>query len=169
MAERGHAIEIVLDPVLASGAGHSLAVDEACMALQPLFEVASLVTPNLPELMRLASAGSSTAQRARSLLGGVCRHVLVKGGHADDDEVVNRWFSSDAPSEEKQWSWPRLSGSFHGSGCTLAAAIAGQLALGETMEESLFQAQSYTQRSLQHAYSIAAGQLVPHRLVVANR
>lgn len=161
--QAGTNLPVVLDPVLASGAGQRLAVDEACAAIQPLLEVASLVTPNLPELARLASFGSSTAQRAQSLLGGTVCDVLVKGGHADDEAVINRWFSVDFPGEEKQWSWRRLGGSFHGSGCTLAAAIAGQLAFGRPLEQSLLRAQSYTQSALQSAYSVGEGQLMPNR------
>ncbi|WMW80185.1 hydroxymethylpyrimidine/phosphomethylpyrimidine kinase [Undibacterium cyanobacteriorum] len=156
-------LDVVLDPVLASGAGQRLAIDEACAAIQPLLEVATLITPNLPELSRLASFGSGVAQKAQSLLGGACQDVLVKGGHSEEDAVTNRWFSQAFPHTEKQWTWPRLAGSFHGSGCTLASAIAAQLALGRSLEVSLLRGQSYTQAALQGAYRIADGQLMPHR------
>lgn len=156
-------LDVIVDPVLASGAGQRLAIDEACAAIQPLLEVATLVTPNLPELARLASFGSSVAHKAQSLLGGTCHDVLVKGGHSEDAAVTNRWFSQAFPHTEKQWTWPRLPGSFHGSGCTLASAIAAQLALGHSLEVSLLRAQSYTQAALQGAYRIADGQLMPHR------
>lgn len=162
-SSRSKQLDVVLDPVLASGAGNRLAVDEACAAIQPLLGLATLITPNLPELGRLASFGNSTAQRAQSLLGGGCRDVLVKGGHADDECVINRWFSLDHSHQEKQWRWQRFPLSFHGSGCTLAAAIAGQLALGQTMEQSLFMAQSFTQAALQSAYRVGDGQLMPNR------
>jgi len=172
------ALPVVLDPVLGSGRGQQLSLDDATLALAPLLDVASLITPNLPEVGRLATHGSTVKQQAISLLGGVCRDVLLKGGHGVDEEVCNRWFRlheslsqrvSDAQTvngfqlSEKQWSWPRLVGEFHGSGCTLAAAIAAQLACGQSMEASLFAAQSYTQSCLQQAYSIAPGQLIPQR------
>ncbi|MDO9192335.1 MAG: bifunctional hydroxymethylpyrimidine kinase/phosphomethylpyrimidine kinase, partial [Undibacterium sp.] len=66
---------------------------------------------------------------------------------------------------QRDWQWPRLPGEFHGSGCTLASAIAGQLALGRDMPTSLQLAQDFSQRSLQQAYAIANGQLIPCRYV----
>ena len=160
-------LPVILDPVLASGRGNALAVDEACLAIAPLLARASLITPNLPELAKLAPHGLTSAQKAASLLGGAVADVLLKGGHADDEAVINRWFSSAHVNEEVQWTWPRLSGQFHGSGCTLAAAIAGRLALGETMEQSLFSAQEYTQAALSCAFAIADGQLIPQRSKIA--
>lgn len=172
------ALHVVLDPVLGSGRGQQLSLDDATLALAPLLEVASLITPNLPEVGRLGAHGSSPIQQAISLLGGRCRDVLLKGGHGFEEEVCNRWFSlrerhgqgSTAAMtdqgwqlSEKHWSWPRLAGEFHGSGCTLAAAIAAQLACGQSMEGSLEAAQIYTQNCLHHAYPIAAGQLIPQR------
>lgn len=160
-------LPVILDPVLASGRGNALAVDEACLAIAPLLARASLITPNLPELAKLAPHGLTSAQKAASLLGGAVADVLLKGGHADDEAVINRWFSSAHVNQEVQWTWPRLAGQFHGSGCTLAAAIAGRLALGETMEQSLFSAQEYTQAALRCAFAIADGQLIPQRSKIA--
>jgi hydroxymethylpyrimidine/phosphomethylpyrimidine kinase len=156
-------LAVVLDPVLSSGHGQALTLDDAVLALQPLMEVATLITPNLPEVKRLAAHGLTAPQQAVSLLGGHCQDVLLKGGHASDEHVCNRWFRQDKQLSEISWNWPRLEGEFHGSGCTLAAAIAGQLACGHTMEKSLYAAQLYTQLSLQKAYPIAAGQLIPQR------
>ncbi|WP_374585572.1 hydroxymethylpyrimidine/phosphomethylpyrimidine kinase [Pseudoduganella sp.] len=90
-----------------------------------------------------------------------CRHVLVTGGHDEDsDLVINRWLG---PDRQQNWSWPRLPGSFHGSGCTLAAAVAALLALGDTMAQALSKAQGYTQRALAASYAIAPGQRIPQR------
>ena len=73
---------------------------------------------------------------------------------------VNRWRG---PDGERTWSWPRLPGEFHGSGCTLASAIAGRLALGETMADALARAQAYTHATLAQSYAIGAGQRIPQR------
>ncbi|MFZ6800584.1 bifunctional hydroxymethylpyrimidine kinase/phosphomethylpyrimidine kinase [Undibacterium sp. Di24W] len=162
-------LSVVLDPVLSSGHGHKLALDDAVLAIAPLLEVATLITPNLPEAMRLAPHGLTAAQQATSLFGGACRDVLLKGGHGQEQQVCNRWFSQRAQFFELTWNWPRLSFEFHGSGCTLAAAIAGQLACGHSMEKSLHAAQSYTQLSLERAYPIAVGQLIPQRHFVAPK
>ena len=98
---------------------------------------------------------------ARALRALGCAHVLVTGGHEEGtDVVVNRWLG---PDRQQNWSWPRLPGSFHGSGCTLAAAIAALLALGNSMAQALTKAQGYTQRALAASYAIAPGQRIPQR------
>lgn len=97
--------------------------------------------------------------RALRALGAI--HVLVTGGHDEDsDVVINRWLG---PDRQQNWSWPRLPGSFHGSGCTLAAATAALLAQGNNMAQALAKAQGYTQRALAASYAIAPGQRIPQR------
>ncbi len=155
-------LPVVLDPVLASGQGDALAREDVIAALQPLLQVATLITPNLPEAARLCPASLSSAAQAQQLLRYRCTDVLLKGGHDVTGDVCNRWFGLHG-QRDLDWSWPRLPGEFHGSGCTLAAAIAGQLAHGRTMSVSLQLAQDYTQRSLRQAYAIAGGQLIPLR------
>ncbi|HEX8404961.1 MAG TPA: bifunctional hydroxymethylpyrimidine kinase/phosphomethylpyrimidine kinase, partial [Duganella sp.] len=63
----------------------------------------------------------------------------------------------------REWRWPRLNGGFHGSGCTLASAIAGQLALGVPPARALALAQQYCNVALRDAYTIAPGQRIPLR------
>ena len=81
--------------------------------------------------------------------------------HGEGDEIINTWFHG---NHQREWRWPRLSGDYHGSGCTLASAIAARLAQGLIMDAALDAAQNYTQHSLANAYAIAAGQLIPNRL-----
>jgi hydroxymethylpyrimidine/phosphomethylpyrimidine kinase len=139
-------LPVVLDPVIASGAGDALTRADA---LAPLLALATLIVPNLPEA------------RALSLDDGIgTGDVLVTGGHADGAMVANRWF---AAAGNKEWRWPRLPGEFHGSGCTLASAIAARLACGDGMEQSLGTAQQYCHDALAGAFSIAPGQLIPLR------
>jgi hydroxymethylpyrimidine/phosphomethylpyrimidine kinase len=75
--------------------------------------------------------------------------------------VINTWFCVDG---SRDWTWPRLRGEFHGSGCTLASAIAAKLAQGLTMEAALEAAQRYTYNALENAFSIAEGQSIPDRM-----
>lgn len=145
---RNPALPVVLDPVLASGNGDTLARGGALHALEPLVAVATVLVPNLPE--------------AAALQGAVCEHVLVTGGHGGGDTVVNRWHSADGTRE---WSWPRLPGQFHGSGCTLAAAIAARLALGEPHAAAFERAQLYCHEALVQSFAIAPGQRIPQRFV----
>ncbi|SHH27988.1 hydroxymethylpyrimidine/phosphomethylpyrimidine kinase [Massilia sp. CF038] len=146
LRERAPQLQVVLDPVLASGHGDTLTKGDARAALQPLLPLATLVVPNLGE--------------AEALDLAQCRHVLTTGGHGTGAEVVNRWRGADV---QREWRWPRLAGQFHGSGCTLAAAIAARLALGEPMATALERAQSYVHQSLAQAFSIGPGQRIPRR------
>lgn len=146
LRRRSPNVPVVLDPVLASGHGDRLAQGDARATLEPLLALASVVVPNLMEEAALDLSG--------------CENVLVTGGHEAGPQVLNRWRG---PGIEREWHWPRLAGDFHGSGCTLAAAIAARLALGEPMGQALDSAQVYVQRTLAHAFSIGPGQLIPRR------
>lgn len=153
-------LPVVLDPVLASGAGDALARDDPREILTPLLSLASLVVPNLPEARAICGAGASISEQALRLRARGCADVLITGGHAEGDTVVNRWFGAGG---EREWRWPRLPAEFHGSGCTLAAAIAARLACGDAMEQALDTAQAYCHRTLLDAFSIASGQRIPLR------
>ena len=141
-------LPVVLDPVLASGHGDALGQGSASAALSELLRLATIVLPNLPERAALDAPG--TVQ------------MLVTGGHAPGDTVINRWLQDGQMLRE--WHWPRLPASYHGSGCTLAAALAGRLALGESMAIALGQAQAYTHATLAQSFAIAPGQRIPRRL-----
>lgn len=148
LRQRHPQLPVVLDPVLASGHGDRLAGDggDARSAVAMLLALATIVTPNLGE----AAAIDTSA----------CPHVLVTGGHGAGPEVVNRWTCGE---RQREWRWPRLAGQFHGSGCTLAAAIAARLARGEQMEAALDAAQAYVHATLANAFSVGPGQSIPHR------
>ncbi|OEZ76620.1 bifunctional thiamine biosynthesis protein ThiDN [Janthinobacterium sp. HH104] len=148
-------LPVVLDPVLASGHGDVLSRGDAVLALVPLLPVTTVIVPNGPEALALGGADNLLAQG--------CRNVLVTGGHGEGEVIVNRWF--DADGREHAWRWPRLPGEFHGSGCTLASAIAARLAQGVPMQEALDGAQCYCHAALAGAYAIAPGQLMPQRFI----
>jgi hydroxymethylpyrimidine/phosphomethylpyrimidine kinase len=160
-------LPVVFDPVLANGKGDALSADNAVAALAPLYAQASVITPNLNEADRLCGKQHTPAQQAAFLQARGCTHVLLKGGHGlETQDVVNRWYGpgGDATAFES-WRWPRLPGEFHGSGCTLAAALAARLSHGDSMRDAIAAAQRYTQHTLETAYSIAAGQLIPNRVI----
>lgn len=145
------ALPLVVDPVLASGAGDALGVDDAAAALAPLLEIATVVLPNSREAAALPLARVP--------------HLMVTGGHEAGAQVINRYRSE---SIEREWHWNRLPGEFHGSGCTLASACAAWLARGAGVERALELAQQYTHRALAAAYSIGPGQRVPMRHLIDN-
>ncbi|CAN7567719.1 bifunctional hydroxymethylpyrimidine kinase/phosphomethylpyrimidine kinase [Massilia sp. LjRoot122] len=142
-------LPVVLDPVLASGHGDALGKGDAVAALAELLPLATVLVPNLPE--------------ARALGAVPCEHVMVTGGHGDGDIIVNRWLRDGV--EQRAWRMPRLPHSYHGSGCTLAAAIAARLAFGDPVEQALEHAQDYCHQALAHAFWIGPGQRIPRRIL----
>lgn len=156
------ALPIVLDPVLATGAGQHL-VDAALLEQlrQHLLPRCTLITPNLPEARTLTDGQTPDDCAARLLSAGV-PWVLITGTHDDTRQVTNRLYGKDG--SRRSWDWPRLPHEYHGSGCTLASAIAARLALGMDMENAVAAAQEYTWTSLRHAFRTGRCQLTPNRL-----
>jgi len=87
--------------------------------------------------------------------------VLVTGTHEAGAEVVNRLY--DARGLVREDKWKRLPGSYHGSGCTLASALAAALAKGLAMPEAVRDAQEYTWHALAAGFRPGAGQFIPQR------
>lgn len=146
-------VPLVLDPVLASGRGDTLADDSVLKALDAMIARATVATPNTLEAKRLGGV--------QRLLELGCRYVLLTGTHDDTPEVVNKLYSREGLVREDKWR--RLPGSYHGSGCTLASAIAAGLAKGQAVAEAAHAAQEFTWRSLAAGLRTGAGQLVPDR------
>ncbi|MDX9739966.1 MAG: hydroxymethylpyrimidine/phosphomethylpyrimidine kinase [Gammaproteobacteria bacterium] len=166
LAERTD-IPVVLDPVLGAGGGGALADDAARHAiLGELLPLATVVTPNTVEARQLAPAAGTLGDCALTLLDAGAEYVLLTGSHEQTEQVINSLYGDGRLLDT--WSWERLPGSYHGSGCTLAAAIAGLLATGVLPEEAIRQAQEYTWESLRHAYSVGGGQRIPNRFFWAQ-
>ena len=127
-----------------------------------LLPLATIATPNLPEARILAELPEGTADACAEKLLPFCRHLLITGGHGDEDEIHNRLYTQDG--KHHTWTCQRLPGSYHGSGCTLASALAGRLALGEQLESAVRSALDYTWRTLRDAEQLGKGQYVPRRL-----
>jgi hydroxymethylpyrimidine/phosphomethylpyrimidine kinase len=147
-AQRGQ--PVVLDPVLASGRGDPLASVDS---LSVLFPLTSVATPNTLEAQRLGGVGA--------MLEAGCRYVLLTGTHAEGADVVNQLY--DASGLVREDRWPRLQGEYHGSGCTLASALAAALARGLAMPEAVRDAQDYTWHALRAGFRPGAGQFIPQR------
>ncbi|HEY3846893.1 MAG TPA: hydroxymethylpyrimidine/phosphomethylpyrimidine kinase [Acetobacteraceae bacterium] len=164
---REHAtIPSVVDPVLAASGGATLA-DEALLDvyLKDIFPLAALITPNAAESRRFAPQARDVDGRAAALLGGSqgagARYLLIKGGDEDAPEVHDHLFGPGGLHQEM--TWPRLPGGFHGSGCTLASAIAARLASGMDMLQAVRDAQRYTWTTLERAWSLGRGRRIPDR------
>lgn len=163
------AVPVVLDPVLASGRGDSLADADTVRALcGSLLPLTTVLTPNSIEARRLADADpdSDLEKCARQLVEAGCRYVLVTGTHETGAQVVNTLFNARGVVREDRWE--RLPGSYHGSGCTLASALAAFLARGSDVASAAREAQDYTWRALAAGYRPGKGQLLPDRFFEAH-
>ncbi len=160
-AERAR-VPVVLDTVLATGAGQSVADAALREAVRDaLIPRCTLVTPNLPEARALTGA-DAPEDCAERLLAAGAPWVLITGTHDATEAVTNRLFGSNG--ERHAWDWPRLPGEYHGSGCTLASAIAARLAHGMTLVQAVESAQAYTWTALERALRTGRCQLTPNRL-----
>jgi hydroxymethylpyrimidine/phosphomethylpyrimidine kinase len=159
-------IPVVLDPVLASGRGEALASEDMIVALRELLVPQSTVlTPNSLEARRLAGR-SSLKDAAQRLIDCGAEYVLVTGTHEPGEEVVNTLYDSGGAVREDRW--PRLAASYHGSGCTLASALAAALANGLGVPEAARDAQEFTWQSLASGFRPGAGQSLPDRFFWAR-
>jgi hydroxymethylpyrimidine/phosphomethylpyrimidine kinase len=166
-------VPLVLDPVLSSGRGDELATDEMVAAMcELLIPQTTLITPNSMEARRLAvddgddSDDLSLEECARRILTLGCEYVLITGTHENTAQVVNVLYSQEGVVRSD--SWQRLPGAYHGSGCTLASAIAATVANGLAISEAVRDAQEYTWQTLSSGYRPGMGQHIPDRLFWAR-
>ena len=166
-------VPLVLDPVLASGRGDELVTEEMVVALKELLiPQTTILTPNSLEARRLAQEdgeegeGPDLAECARRIIASGCEYVLVTGTHENTPEVINTLYGQSGVVRSDNWQ--RLPGSYHGSGCTLAAAIAATIANGLEVAEAVKDAQEYTWQTLKAAFRPGMGQHIPDRLFWAR-
>ena len=153
-------VPVILDPVLAAEAGGSLASESLAEAmLEKLAPLCDVMTPNLPEAQALTGR-QSVADCGGELVKRTGRATLITGTHDDTDQVTNHLFQGE---HHRQWEWPRLPEVYHGSGCSLASAIASLLAQGRSLDDAIGDAQAWLHRALQHAWRPGGGQFVPDR------
>ncbi len=162
-------IPVVLDPVLASGRGDPLADAEGVKVLRAaLLPRTTVLTPNSLEARRLVGATPDADLRdcALQLIALGCKYVLLTGTHELGAEVVNALYDASGLMREDRWA--RLPGSYHGSGCTLASALAALLARGLALEQAVRESQEYTWKSLAAAFSPGHGQAIPGRFFASR-
>jgi len=162
-------VPVVLDPVLVATTGGRLSTGDLAPALRRhLLNRADLVTPNVPEaeslLGRRLRSADDLPDAAAALLAMGSRAVLLKGGHLTGRRVRDllalpdgtlRWFEH-----------ARIDAEGHGTGCTLSAAVASNLALGEAIEDAVRRAIDYVHRAMTAGYEPGKGKLrvLDHRV-----
>ena len=154
---------VVLDPVMVATSGAKLLQDDALHALRTrLLPLASIVTPNTPEAELLVGHAIADADAARVAIARLqamgTRAVLLKGGHlAEGRVVVDRYRDA---AGDIELTHDRLALDGHGTGCTLASAIAANLCLGKTLPEAVEAASDYIARALRGGYRPGRSEVV---------
>lgn len=166
------AVPIVFDPVMVATSGAVLADADTIAAFARLMRIATVTTPNLPELQALEQSLSQreregAAQRRKGEGDADARnvdvplplgegHLLIKGGHGEGDEIIDRLIGP--AGEIASWSAARIeTTSTHGTGCTLASAIATFLAQGRSLEASVAGARQFVRAALRAAPGLGGG------------
>jgi hydroxymethylpyrimidine/phosphomethylpyrimidine kinase len=159
----GRNLPVVLDPVMVATSGAKLLADDALAAMRMrLLPRATLATPNLPEAELLLGCTIATVAAMREACVALrslgTQAVLLKGGHlADGYTVVDLFADAEGIHEIVH---PRLAVNAHGTGCTLASAVAANLCLGRSLREACVEASDYVHRALQLGYRPGRGDVL---------
>jgi hydroxymethylpyrimidine/phosphomethylpyrimidine kinase len=147
-------LPIVFDPVMVATSGSELADDPTIAAFGQLMDLATIATPNLPELARLSGQEDPVAA-ALGLVGDHGCAVLIKGGHEDGDALADALIETDNMTS---WQGQRIdTTSTHGTGCTMASAIATFLGRGDSLASSVERARTFVRVALYAAPGLGQG------------
>jgi len=147
-------IPVVFDPVMIATSGSLLADDSTVAAFGKLMNVSTIVTPNLPELSRLTSEEDPVAS-ALHLVGQHGCAVLIKGGHEEGDALADALIETDNMTS---WQGQRIdTKNTHGTGCTLASAIATFLGQGDSLASAVERARTFVRMALHDAPQLGQG------------
>lgn len=138
---------VIFDPVMVATSGATLADDRTVAAFEKIIPLSSLVTPNLDEMERLGG---------EDMIANFSVPFLVKGGHGDDEILVDRLIGADG--EIERWEGSRIDTRHsHGTGCTLSAATATYLGGGDSLSAAIGKARDYVRASLEAAPGYGGG------------
>jgi len=160
LREKARDIPLVVDPVMYAKGGHPLLEPEAVSALKSvLLPLAGVVTPNIPEAEAIAGVPIRTVEDMRNAARAIAelgpRAVLLKGGHMEDGDVTDILFDGEGI---EAMTHPRIATrDTHGTGCTLASALAAGLAQGLTMRAAVRRARAYVLEAIRTAPGFGHG------------
>ncbi|MHC6204731.1 bifunctional hydroxymethylpyrimidine kinase/phosphomethylpyrimidine kinase [Breznakiellaceae bacterium SP9] len=150
---------IVIDPVMVSKSGYPLLRPDAQEAIRELAAIADIITPNIPEAEILSGLSIKTKAdmeaAAREIAALGAKGVLVKGGHRAGDDAQDIFFMDGClfrfPAKRIDTKHT------HGTGCTLSAAIASRLAMGDAPEAAVRSAKDYITQAIADCYNVGKG------------
>ncbi len=151
---------LVVDPVMVAKGGAKLLQDEAIQALkESLIPLTTVITPNLPEAEiitdREINSLDDIKEAAKTLTEMGAQTVVIKGGHAEDEEVLDLFYDGIQFVEMRS---PRVDTKHtHGTGCTFSAAITAELAKGKKVKEAVLEAKEYIRASIEFPLGIGNG------------
>ena len=146
----------VIDPVMVATSGARLVPPKTIAAvLSRLVPLATVVTPNIPEAEQIAGASGSSRELARRIFDAHGCAVLVKGGHGAGDEATDVLYDG---RDFFEFAMPRIASpvSTHGTGCSLAAALAAELARGRALPDAVRGAKAYVHEAIARSHLVGA-------------
>lgn len=159
-----YSIPVILDPVMVSSSGHRLLSVEAQEVIkQRLLPIATLVTPNIPEMEALTAMPLKTIEQKSAavqyLIDLGARAILLKGGHEEGDTKIDILYqdTGDGISSSYFTAPTIITKNIHGTGCTLSAAIAAIMARGLSLEEAVREAKEYITKAISAGANISIG------------
>jgi hydroxymethylpyrimidine/phosphomethylpyrimidine kinase len=157
LTERAPHIPIILDPVMVAKSGDPLLLPDAIETLKHrLIPITSLITPNIPEAYTLLKPTDNLDELAYALLALGSKAVLLKGGHSEGLQSIDRFISQSG--QQALLEAPRINTqNNHGTGCTLSAAICAGVALGFSMLDACRYAKAYLSHALEAAKDCKIG------------
>ena len=156
-------LPVIFDPVLAAGGGTELSSQILIEHIKnKLLPLVTLLTPNIPEAIKLGIAQQDSDNDAIVLSNQICKNILITGTHSSTEQVQNSLYADG--QLVSQTSWRRLEDEYHGSGCTLSSNIAGWMAQGFSLQYAIGKGQEFTWNSLKRAQKLGKGQLIPYRI-----
>jgi hydroxymethylpyrimidine/phosphomethylpyrimidine kinase len=159
-------IPVIFDPILAAGSGRTFSNKDIKKAMiRLLLPLTYILTPNSEEAKNLTDL-NHLEESALQLMDEGCQYVCITGTHENTEKVTHHLYGQG--NFLKSWQWQRLPYNYHGSGCTFASHLAGQIAQGNDIIEAVYTAQSYTWQSLNHGFYLGHGQAFPNRLYSYN-
>jgi len=155
-------IPVIYDPVFSTETDGALSTEDLVDTVRTLLlPITKILTPNIHEVHALSPGSDTPTAAAMGLLETEVEYILLTGTHGKTADVVHTLFSNNR--ELEVFHNERLPHKYHGSGCTLAASIAAQIALGQDVLGAVRQGLEYTHKTLVHANRIGMGQYHPNR------